>query len=52
MKIKPISIIITTLAAQAYNNEADLAEAVLDVVPRMRGYIRKHGSGLESTKIP
>ena len=42
---KPISIIITTLAAQAYNNEADLAEAVLDVVPRMRGYIRKHGSG-------
>ena len=41
---KPISIIITTLAAQAYNNEADLAEAVLDVVPRMRGYIEKHGS--------
>ena len=29
----------------AYNNEADLAEAVLDVVPRMRGYIRNHGSG-------
>ena len=38
---KPISIIITTLAAQAYNNEADLAEAVLDVVPRMRAYIEK-----------
>ena len=36
---KPISIIITTLAAQAYNNEADLAETVLDVVPRMRDYI-------------
>ena len=41
---KPISIIITTLAARAYNNEADLAEAVLDVVPRMRDYIEKHGS--------
>lgn len=38
---KPISIIITTLAAQAYNNEADLAQAVLDVVPRMRDYIEK-----------
>ena len=41
---KPISIVITTLAAQAYNNEADLAEAMLDVVPRMRSYIEKrHG---------
>ena len=40
-KDKPISIIITTLAAQAYNNEADLAEALLDVVPRMRDYIKK-----------
>ena len=39
---KPISIIITTLAAQAYNNEADLAEAVLGVIPRMRDYIEKH----------
>ncbi len=38
---KPISIIITTLAAQAYNNEDDLAEAVLDVIPRMRNYIEK-----------
>jgi len=33
---KPISIIITTLAAQAYDNEADLADALLNVVPRMR----------------
>ena len=40
---KPISIIITTLAAQAYNNEANLAEAVLDVVPRMRRYIEQQG---------
>ena len=41
---KPISIIITTLAAQAYNNESDLAEAVLDVTPRMRDYIEKRDS--------
>lgn len=33
---KPISIIITTLAAQAYGDEADLADAILNVVPRMR----------------
>ena len=37
---KPISIIITTLAAMAYNDEADLAETVLGVVPRMRDYIQ------------
>ena len=33
---KPISILITTLAAQAYNNEPDLMEAILQVVPAMR----------------
>ena len=33
---KPISIIITTLAAQAYGNEPDLMDALLQVVPRMR----------------
>jgi hypothetical protein len=32
---KPISIIITTLAARAYNNEADLVTAILNVVPGM-----------------
>jgi hypothetical protein len=32
---KPISIIITTLAARAYNNEADLVDAMLNVVPGM-----------------
>ena len=40
---KPISIIITTIAAMAYNNEATLAEAVLDVIPRMRHYIENRG---------
>jgi hypothetical protein len=38
---KPISIIITTLAAHVYNNEADLAGAILNVVPRMRESIEQ-----------
>jgi hypothetical protein len=32
---KPISIIITTLAAKAYQNEADVFEALLSIVQRM-----------------
>ena len=33
---KPISIIITTLAAKAYENEADFTDALLNIVPGMR----------------
>lgn len=40
---KPISVIITTLAATAYDNEADLYEAVLKVVPGMRQHIENRG---------
>ncbi|WP_417745606.1 nucleotidyltransferase [Rosistilla oblonga] len=36
---RPISIIITTLAAQAYSNESDLGVAMLNVVPKMRDWI-------------
>jgi hypothetical protein len=36
---RPISIIITTLAARAYRNEPDLGDAMLNVVPRMRDWI-------------
>jgi hypothetical protein len=36
---KPISIIITTLAAKAYNNQSDLLETLLSIVPGMRNYI-------------
>lgn len=43
---KPISIIITTLAAQAYNNEADLYDAILEIVPKMRQYIELRGECL------
>ncbi|MCF7847692.1 MAG: nucleotidyltransferase [Kiritimatiellales bacterium] len=37
---KPISIIITTLAAHAYNNEADVVEALVNVVDNMLDHIR------------
>lgn len=38
---KPISIIITTLAAQAYANEADIYDAIVNIVPGMRNHIGK-----------
>lgn len=36
---KPISIIITTLAAHAYNNEADLLDAMLNIITNMSKHI-------------
>lgn len=42
---KPVSIIITTLAAAAYDNEADTADALLSVVPRMRGLVTQERGG-------
>lgn len=39
---KPISIIITTLAAKAYRGETDIIEALLSVTPRMKDYIEEH----------
>jgi len=36
---KPASIIMTTLTAHAYNNEADLAEALVNIVNRMPDFI-------------
>lgn len=36
---KPISIIITTLAAQAYDNEPDLYQALVKVIPGMKAQI-------------
>jgi hypothetical protein len=38
---KPISIIITTLAAHAYNNESDLLEALANIVDNMPHYIQR-----------
>ena len=40
---KPISIIITTLAAHAYGNEARLSEALLSILQNMDQYIEDRG---------
>jgi hypothetical protein len=40
---KPISIIITTLAAYAYRNQASVAEAVADIVSEVQGNWGKAG---------
>lgn len=37
---KPISIIITTLAAHAYNNESDVKDALVGIVENMLSHIR------------
>ncbi|HHD64610.1 MAG TPA: nucleotidyltransferase [Desulfobulbaceae bacterium] len=44
-KDKPISIIITTLAAQSYDNEADLLEALQNIVTKMPGLIERDEQG-------
>ncbi|WP_085907804.1 nucleotidyltransferase domain-containing protein [Kiloniella majae] len=36
---KPISVIITTLAAKAYNGESDLASALTNILSRMGEYV-------------
>jgi hypothetical protein len=40
---KPVSMIITTLAAHAYNNEADLYDAMISIVNGMANYILNKG---------
>ena len=42
---KPVSIIITTLAAHAYNNEFDLQQALLKIVTEMPHYIEYDSNG-------
>jgi len=37
---KPISIIITTLAGQSYNKETNVIDALLNVVSKMRSFIK------------
>ena len=44
---KPISIIITTLAAQAYRGETDLQETTLGLLDRMLGLINH-----ETLRVP
>ncbi len=38
--LKPVSVLITTLAAHAYNGESDLMEALDDILTRMPGMVR------------
>lgn len=42
---RPISIIISTLAARAYNNEADLLDALQNIVNQMPGLIERDEEG-------
>lgn len=42
---RPVSIIITTLAARAYRNQTDLYEALISVVTEMHEYIEKRDDG-------
>jgi len=42
---KPISIIITTLAARAYDNEADLVEALQNIIKKMPNLIERNEQG-------
>ncbi len=43
---KPISIIISTLAATVYQNEPTVSEALLNVVPKMRSELERNKRGL------
>lgn len=49
---KPISIIITTLAARAYKGEADVLEGLVNVAAHMRDYITKDKDGSDKVANP
>ena len=51
-KAKPISIIITTLAALAYNNEADLQQALWNIVSNMYKYIKRDDNDVPLIRNP
>ena len=51
-KAKPISIIITTLAALAYNNEADLQQGLWNIVSNMHKYIERDENGVTLIRNP
>lgn len=49
---EPISIIITTLAAQAYNGESDILEGLANVVTNMQKFITKDEKGNDKVANP
>ena len=51
-KAKPISIIITTLAAHAYDNEIDLQQALLKIVTEMPRHIEDYNNGAALIRNP
>ncbi|MYC77570.1 nucleotidyltransferase [Candidatus Poribacteria bacterium] len=51
-KAKPISIIITTLAAHAYYNEKDLQQTLLKILTQMPHYIAYDNNGVTLIRNP
>lgn len=51
-KAKPISIIITTLAAHAYYNEGDLQQTLLKILTQMPHYIEYYNNGVTLIRNP
>ena len=51
-KAKPISIIITTLAAHAYDNEIDLQQTLLKIVTEMPRHIEYYNNGAALIRNP
>ena len=51
-KAKPTSIIITTLAAHAYNNEVDLQQTLLKIVTEMPYHIKYDDNGVTIIRNP
>ena len=51
-KKKPISIIITTLAAQAYRGESDMLAGLFNVVEHLRDGITKYDNGNDKVANP
>ena len=51
-KAKPISIIITTLAAHAYYNERDLQQTLLKILTQMPHYIEYYHNGVTLIRNP
>ena len=51
-KAKPISIIITTLAAHAYYNEGDLQQTLLKILTQMPHYVEYDNNGVTLIRNP
>jgi hypothetical protein len=49
---KPISVIITTLSGRAYNGEADLSDALKNILENMDKYINKSGKRVPNPTHP